>query len=440
MDSIDFILSKAKACGATGTDIVMTQGESVSIAYRLGKLEKLERSEGFDVGIRVFIGQKSAIVSSSDTREAALAQAVEKAVAMAKYVPDDAYSSLAQPEQLATTLPALDAFDATDVSPEQLIEACQQAEDIARSHKGITNSEGAEAGYGKATITLATSNGFCQTYASSHHSLSACVLAGEGTEMERDYDYTTATYYSDLAPAAQIGQKAAEKALKRLNPRKVKTGSYPVIYDKELAGSLLRSFAGAINGQAVARGTTFLKESLGKAIFPKGIRILDDPHRPRGLRSKPFDAEGLATSPIAFVEDGVLTAWVLDLATAKQLNMHSNARATRSVGSAPSPSVTNLTITGGTATLNELLLEAKTGFYVTETMGMGVNLITGDYSQGASGFWIENGNIAYPVSEVTIASTLQEMFATLVLANDGVYKTGIDAPSLLIPKMTIAGE
>jgi PmbA protein len=320
-----------------------------------------------------------------------------------------------------------------------LIEHAAAAEDAARAVPGVTNSEGAEAGWGRSKVVLAASNGFSGSYETSGHGVSVAVVAGNGTGMERDYDFSSAVYGTDLDDAAAVGKRAGERAVKRLKPRKVASQKVPVVFDPRVARGIIGHLTGAISGPAIARGTSFLKDKLGQQIFTKGIAVREDPHRRRGLRSKPFDAEGIANRARAIVEDGVLTTWLLDLASARQLGLKTTGHAARGTGSPPGPSPTNLWLEPGKLSPQALMADIAQGFYVTELMGMGVNGITGDYSRGAAGFWIEKGALAYPVSEVTIAGNLKEMFLHLAAASDLEFKTGFDAPTVRIEGMTVAG-
>jgi len=433
------ILDAAKKAGADAADAVVYNAASLSVACRMGELEKLERAESNDLGLRVFVGRRQAMVSSTDFEPSTLKEVVERAVAMATAAPEDPYCGLADPGQIVTDPPLIDICDNSEPANEALIDAARAAEDAARAVPGITNTEGAETGWSRAEIAIAATNGFARTYSTSSHSLAASVIAGEGTAMERDYDYTSAVYYDDLEKPVDIGRSAGERAVKRLNARKVKTQQVPVIYDPRISGGLVRHYAGGINGSSIARGTSFLKDSMGKKIFADGINIIDDPHRPRGFRSKPFDAEGLPNTKKALAENGVLTTWVLDLAAARQLGLESTGNASRGTSSPPSPAVTNLYMEPGTQSPAELMADIENGFYITELIGMGINMITGDYSRGATGFWIENGEITYPVSEMTIAGSLKDMFANLVPADDLVFRYGTDAPTIRIDGMTVAG-
>ncbi|HLI20709.1 MAG TPA: TldD/PmbA family protein [Stellaceae bacterium] len=433
------LIARAKKAGADAADAVLFESASLSHAQRLGKVEKLERSEGYDLGLRVFIGARQAIVSSNDRSSAALAELIERAIAMAKTVPEDPYCGLAAPEELAKDWPALDLDDPAEPAPQVLIDRAGAAEDAARAVNGVTNSEGAEASWSRSRVALVASNGFAGSYSGTHSSISAAVLAGTGTQMERDYDYSTAVWAEDLLDPKEIGKSAGERAVKRLKPRKVPTQKVPVVFDPRVSGGMLRHLVGAISGPAIARGTSFLKDKLGQQIFPAGLNIVDDPHRKRGLRSKPFDGEGVRNVRRALVEDGVLKTWLLDRRSASQLGLKSTGHASRGTSGPPGPAPTNLYMEPGKLTPEALIADIRQGFYVTEMMGMGINGVTGDYSRGAAGFWIENGAIAYPVSEVTVASNLKEMFLHLTAANDLVFKTGNDAPTLRIEGMTVAG-
>ncbi|HJU17927.1 MAG TPA: metallopeptidase TldD-related protein [Stellaceae bacterium] len=439
LDLLQDLVGRARRGGADAADAVWVEGIALSHARRLGKTEKLERSEGMDLGLRVLIGRQQAIVSSSDRSPAALSELVERAVAMARTVPPDPFCGLAEPEQIARDWPHLDMLDPAEPAVEVLIERARAAEEAALAVDGVSNSEGAEAGWGRTNIALVASNGFAGLHSGSSHGVSVAVLSGQGSAMERDYDFSSAVYAADLADPAAIGRSAGERAVKRLNPRKMPTCRCPVIFEPRVARSLLSHLMGAIAGPAIARGTSFLKDRLGQAIFPAAITIVDDPHRPRGLRSRPFDGEGIATRRRAFVDKGVLTSWILDLRSARQLGLATTGHAGRGTSSPPSPSASNLWIEPGPQTPQELISDIKNGFYVTEMMGMGVNGVTGDYSRGAAGFWIENGAVAFPVSEMTVAGNLKDMFARLVAANDLAFKAGVDSPTLRIDDMTVAG-
>ena len=434
------LIAKASKAGADAADAVYVESISLSVAQRLGNPEKLERSESFDVGLRVFDGKRQAIVSSSDMGPEALDELVERAIAMSRSVPEDPYCGLAEPDQLASEILDIDLCDDTEPATETLVDWVTRAEETARAVEGVTNSEGAEAGWGRARVAVAATNGFAQTYAGSSASLSVSVLAGEGTGMETDYDFSSAVYVEDLRSPEDIGRQAGENTVKRLNPRKAETAQVPVIYDTRVSRGLLGHLSGAVNGSSIARKTSFLADKMGEAVFGETITIVDDPHRPRGLRSKPFDGEGVANQKRNIVEGGRLTTWIMDLRSARQLGLETTGHASRGTGSPPSPSATNLYLENGTLSPAELMADIDSGFYVTSLMGFGVNGLTGDYSRGAAGFWIENGKISYPVSEMTIAGNLKNMFAELTPANDLEFRYGVDAPTIRIDGMTVAGQ
>jgi len=434
------VIARARRAGADAADAVLVEGASMAHSQRLGKTEKLERSESYDLGLRVLFGKRQAIVSSNDRSAAALGELVERAATMARAVPEDPFCGIADPDQIARGWPDLDTSDPEEPTPEALIARARAAEEAALAVAGVTNSEGAEASWSRAAVALAASNGFAGAYDDSGHSVSAAVLAGSGTGMERDYDYSSAVYAADLQDPAAIGKSAGERAVRRLGARKVATAKVPIVFDPRVSRSLVGHLIGAIVGPAIARGTSFLKDKLGERIFPQAITIIDDPHRRRGLRSKPFDGEGIANRRRAIIENGVLTTWLLDLHSARQLGLVTTGHASRGTSSPPSPSPTNLWLEPGAVSREALIGDIAKGFYVNELMGMGVNGVTGDYSRGAAGFWIENGTFAYPVSEVTIAGNLKSMFQELTAASDLEFKTGNDAPTLRVDGMMLAGS
>ena len=437
---LDSLIQAARKAGADAADALLVESVSAGVSYRLGKLEDVERAESTDLGLRVFVGAKVAFVSSNDLSKDRLAGLPERAVAMARLAPEDKYAGLAPKELLARDFPSLDLEDRDEPSTETLIERARAVEGAAMAVPGITNSEGGGASFGRSSIALATSEGFRGGYAATSHGIGVAVLGGEGTGMERDYAESSARHASDMEAPGVVGKRAGERTIKRLNPRQAKSQRAPVIYDPRVSASLVGSFAGAISGSSIARGVSFLKDKMGQAVFGPAINIIDDPHRLRGHRSKPFDGEGVANRKMALIENGVLTAWLLDTASAKQLGLTTNGHAARGTGGPPSPSTTNLYMAPGKLSPEELMADIKDGFYVTETMGFGVNGVTGDYSQGAAGFWIENGKIAYPVSGVTIASNLKEMFLNLTPANDLEFRHGTNAPMIRVEGMTIAGS
>jgi PmbA protein len=438
LEILEDLLKRAKAKGAEAADCLIVRDISLNVAQRLGKREKLERSEAQDLGLRVFIGKRQAIVSTSDLEPKTLDELAERAVAMARVVPEDEFCGLADPALLVKMPVPLDLEDKTEPSEAELTEMIAKAEDAARAVPGVTNSEGAEAGWGKVEIALAASNGFRGGYATSRWGISVSVLAGEGTGMERDYDFASAVFGESLPDPVALGKSAGERAVRRLGPRKASTAKVPIVYDPRVANGLIGHFVGAINGASIARGTSFLKDKMGQQVFARGIRIIDDPHRPRGLRSKPFDGEGVANKKRALIEDGVLTTWLLDSRSARQLKLTTTGHASRGTSSPPSPSGTNLYLEPGKVTPAELMSDIKQGFYVTELIGMGVNGVTGDYSRGAAGFMVRGGQIAEPLAEITIASNLTDMFATLEPASDLEFRRGIDSPTLLVPDMAVA--
>ena len=439
LDLLDDLLGRAKAAGAEAADAVVFDSIALAHARRLGALERLEREESQDIGLRILLGKHQAFVSSTDSSSGALDELVTRALAMARSVPEDAYCGLAEPGQLARDVPEIEVYDPEEPATEVLIERARACEEAARAIAGVTNSEGAEAGWSSSRIALAASNGFSGGYAVSRHTMGVSVLAGEGLGMERDYEFASRTHGGDLEDPAEIGRRAGARAVKRLGARKAATGRFPVVYDPRVSNGLLRHLASAISGPAVARGTSFLKDKMGEAIFAQGITIVDDPHRPRGLRSKPFDGEGIANGRRNVVEHGCLTTWILSLSSARQLGLETTGHAARGTSGPPGPSVSNLFMEPGTAGPAELMADIDQGFYVTELMGMGVNTVTGDYSRGASGFWIENGELAHPVSEVTVAGNLKDMFLALTPADDLEFRYGTDAPTLRIDDMTVAG-
>lgn len=438
-DLLHSLLRAAKAAGADAADALFVENVSASVSYRLGKLEEVERAEASDVGLRVFVGQRVAFVSSTDFSKACVGGLPQRAVAMAKLAPEDKFACLAPRERLARSIPDLDLEDPDEPPAGLLVERARCVEEAAMAVKGITNSEGGGASFGRAAIALATSEGFYGRYAGTHHSIGVAVLAGEGMAMERDYDSASARRAGDLDPPETVGKRAGERAVARLGPRKAKSQAVPVVFDPRESAGLLGHLTGAISGASIARGVSFLKDRLGQEIFAPSITVVDDPHRLRGLRSKPFDGEGVANARMAIVENGVLKTWLLDCASAKQLGLETTGHAARGTGGPPHPSSTNFHMLPGALSPEELMADIAEGFYVTELMGMGVNGVTGDYSRGASGFWIEKGRISYPVSEVTIAGNLKDMYRALTPANDLVFRYGTNAPTCRIEGMTVAG-
>ncbi|HEY6992184.1 MAG TPA: TldD/PmbA family protein [Xanthobacteraceae bacterium] len=438
-DLAERLVTAARRAGADAADALAVRSVSLAVEVREGAVEESERSEGDDVGLRVFVGRRQAVVSSNDVK-ADVDGLAGRAIAMARAAPEDPFAGLADPAQLARDIPDLDLLDPDLPRVTLLEERAKRAESAALAVKGVTKSGGASASAGIAGMVLVTSQGFRGAYLNSGQSVSMTAIAGEGTAMERDYDYSSALHGADLEPPEKVGRTAAERTVERLNPRKVETKRVPVVFDRRVAGSLVGHLAGAINGSAVARKTSFLKDRLGEQLFRSGIHVIDDPRRKRGLRSRPFDAEGVATRRLAVVEDGMLTSWFLDSATARELGFVTTGHAQRGVSSTPAPGPSNLHLSAGADTPEALMADIAEGFYVTDLIGMGVNQVTGDYSRGASGFWIENGRRSYPVSEVTIAGNLIEMFRALSPANDLEFRFGTNAPTLRVEGLTVAGR
>lgn len=440
LDMLDDLIARARKAGADAADAVAVSSTSLSVSHRLGKAEGVERAEATDLGLRVFLGKRQAIASTTDFSPAGLKRTIEQAISMVKVAPDDPWCGLADEKDLACEIADLDIAGAGEPDPLALTALAAEAEDAARAIAGVTNSEGAEAGWSRGDIALATSTGFRGGYASGHYGLSVSVLAGTGTGMETDHAFSAAVHVEDLKAAAELGREAGDRAVARLNPRKVSTQRVPVVFENRLSGRLLRALAGAISGPSIARGTSFLKDCLDKEIFAPDISVIDDPHRLRGLRSKPFDGEGVANARRAIIDRGRLTTWLLDSTSARQLGLVSTGHAARGTSSPPSPTPTNFYMEPGRLSRDELIKNIVNGLFVTDLMGMGVNGVTGDYSQGAAGFWIENGELTYPVSEITIASNLKDMFRAMTAGSDLEFRSGTDAPSLRIEGMTVAGK
>ena len=434
------LVAAARRAGADQADALAVRSVSLAVEVRDGAVEESERSEGDDLGLRVIVGRKQAVVSTNDLKGDSFDALAERAVAMARAAPDDPFAGLADASQLARGVPALDLLDPDMPNVTTLEARAREAEAAGLAVRGVTKSGGASASAGIGGLVLVTSHGFHGATIASRHGISMTAIAGDGTGMERDYDFSSTLHASDLEDAQAIGRRAGKRAVERLNPRKVTTRRVPVVFDSRISGSMVGHLASAANGSSVARKTSFLREKLGQRIFAPGIHIIDDPLRPRGLRSRPFDAEGIAGRSRHLVEDGVLKTWILDCATARELGLQTTGHAQRGVSSTPSPGVSNLHMAPGGKSPDELIADITDGFYVTDMIGMGVNLVTGDYSRGASGFWIENGERTYPVSEVTIAGHLSEIFASLAPANDLVFRYGTNAPTLRIEGMTVAGQ
>ena len=439
LDFLSSLVKKAEKGGADAADAVLFESMSLEVSYRLGKREDLERSESKDLGIRIFKGKKQAIVSSTDITASSLDELLERGLSMAAAMPDDPYCGLADTDHLSKNHPDLDLNEDHDPAPEALYYLAAKAEEAALAVDGVSNSENAGAGWNRNRIALVTSSGFTGSYATSSHSIFASVIAGEGTAMERDYDFSSARHTADLDAPEKIGTKAGEQAVKRLKPRKVESQQVPVLFDPRVSRSILGHFSSAISGTSVARGTSFLKDRLDTAVFKPDIVIVDDPHRPRGLASKPFDGEGVTNRKWLLVDQGVLTTWVLDSASARQLELQTTGHASRGTSGPPSPNTTNLYMQPGDQSPEELIGGIDDGLYVTELIGFGVNGVTGDYSRGGAGFWIEKGELAYPVSELTIAGNLRDMFLETTPANDLMFRYGSNAPTLRIDGLMVAG-
>ncbi len=432
------LVETALKAGADACDVVVARSQSLGSEVRDGKVENTARSESDDFALRVFCGNRVATVSANNI--AGRVELAERAVAMAKVSPEDPYQGLAPADVLAENWPDLDLCDPAPADAATLAEHALACEAAGLAVSGVSKSMGARAGWGLSGFVLATSTGFAGSYAVSRFSTSAAMVAGEGTGMERDYDFHSVTHRADLKDPAEIGRVAGERVVRRLNPRQVKSGSVPVIFDRRIAAGMLGALMGAINGASVARKTSFLRDSMGKQVANEAITIFDDPLRVRGLGSRPFDGEGMATAPFTFVDGGVLKDWLLDWATARELGLPaSNAHAARG-GSGTSPSPSNCHIANGDRSPEQMMADIGTGLLLTETIGHGVNMVTGDYSKGAAGYWIENGEIAYPVSEITIAGNLKDMFLNMAPADDLEFKGAANAPSLLVEGMTLGGK
>jgi len=439
-DRAERLVKAARAAGANAADAVALRSMSLSIEVRDGAVEESERAEGDDIGLRVLVGRRQAVVSTNDLSVDGAATLAERAVAMARVAPEDKFAGLADPDLLAHDFPDLDLIDPDLPTVATLEAAARAAEAAGLEVKGVTKSGGASASAGIGGMVLVTSHGFHGAYLGSRHGISMTAIAGEGTGMERDYDYSSALHASDLDSPGKIGRTAGERAVARLNPRKVTTRKVPVVFDPRVAGSIVSHLASAANGASIARKTSFLRDKMGARLFANGIRIIDDPLRKRGLRSQPFDGEGVGGKKLALIDDGVLHSWLLDCATARELGLVTTGHAQRGTSSVPSPGPSNLHMEPGTLSPDALIGDITDGFYVTDLIGMGANMVTGDYSRGASGFWIENGKRTYPVSEVTIAGHLLDIFRGVTPASDLEFRYGINAPTLRLEGLTVAGQ
>ncbi|MFD1913238.1 TldD/PmbA family protein [Halodurantibacterium flavum] len=437
------LLGAARRAGAEAADAIAISGTSVSIDVRSGQLEQAERSEGLEIGLRVLIGKRQACVSASDTRDSTIAAMAERAVAMAREAPEDRWIGLAEADQLATLRDAggLELFDPTpEPEPAALQDDARRAEAAALAVAGISKVQSAGAGYGRQAIHLAATNGFSGGYMRTSRGVSCVAITGEGTGMERDYFGDSRVFQSDLMAPEEVGRIAAERTIARRGARKPPTGAFPVLYDERVAAGLISHLLSAINGSTVARGSGWLRDRMGEQVLPKGLSVIEDPLRPRVSGSRVFDAEGLATARRAWVEDGVLRGWVTDLATGRKLATGSTANAMRGTSAPPAPGTTNISLTQGERSRDDLLREMGRGLLVTSLLGASINPNTGDYSRGASGFWVEGGEIAWPVNECTIAGNLRDMLLSLIPANDARTHLSSVVPSLLVEGLTIAGE
>ncbi len=439
-DRAERLVKAARAAGADAADAVAVRGLSQSIEVRDGQVEESESSEGDDLGLRVLVGRRQAVVSTNDMSGDGAKALAERAVAMARAAPEDKYAGLADEAQLAHSFPDLDLIDRDLPTVAELEKMAQAAEQAGLTVKGVAKSGGASASAGIGGMVLVTSHGFRGAYLGSRHGVSMTAIAGEGTGMERDYDYSSALHRADLESPEKIGRTAGERAIARLNPRKVTTRKVPVVFDPRVANSLVGHVASAVNGASIARKTSFLKDKMGVKLFANGIRIIDDPLRKRGLRSHPFDGEGVAGKKLALVDDGVLMSWILDCSTARELGLVTTGHAQRGVSSSPSPGASNLHLEAGAVSPEDLIADINDGFYVTDLIGSGASMVTGDYSRGASGFWIENGKCTYAVSEVTIAGHLLDIFRTMTPANDLEFKYGVNASTVRLEGLTVAGQ
>ena len=439
-DTAAQLLDLAMKAGAEQASAAAAWNDGIEASARDGVVEEVGRSESLDLGIRVIIGEKQACVSASSGKPDVLHELAERAVAMARETPDDPYCGLPDAANLAKDFPDCDLFDPSETDADTLRDMALTADQAARDVDGIAKTDGSGASWSRRRAALVMSNGFSAERQGSFWSASCTAIAGEGLGMERDYAWTSARFREDLRDVAEIGREAGERTVRRLNPRKAKTCAVPVIYDRRLAASLLGSFLGSINGASVARGSSFLKDKLGQQVFAQGLSITDDPHRIRGQASRPFDGEGLPTRKLELIRDGALTTWILDTATGKQLGMDSTGSASFGIGSAPRPSSSNVTLAPGQRTRADMIAGLEEGFLITEMLGASINATTGDYSRGASGFWIENGEIAYPVTEATVAGNLIEIFANLEPAEDLPLDRSIASPSVLVTGLQISGE
>ncbi|MDP3173803.1 MAG: TldD/PmbA family protein [Phenylobacterium sp.] len=438
---LEDVVKAALAAGADAAEAVGADRRALSVTVRLGKLEEVEREESRDLGLRVFVGRRHATVSGSDISAEARAKLVERAVAMARLAPEDPYSGLADPALLARgPLPDLDLFDAEEPSPEDLEARARIAEDAARTVEGVVNSDGASGSWSSNQWRLVTSGGFSAPHRASAFSLGASAIAGDGQVMETGHDYRTVRWRADLPAPESLGTEAGRRAAQRLGARKIDSTTAPVIFENRLASSLMGPLIGAIAGPSIARGTSFLKDKLGQQLFAKGVNVIDDPHRLRGLGSAPFDDEGVANRRHALIDDGVLTTWLLNSSSARQLGLTTTGHASRGLAGPPGVGPSNLTLQPGDADRADLMRQAKDGLLITSMFGPSLNGNTGDWSVGCSGFWFEDGELAYPVTEITVAGNLLDIFARMIPGSDLEIRGASNAPSILVDALAIAGR
>ena len=437
------LLDAAQKAGADAADAIALSGTSVSVDVREGQLEHAERAEGQDIGLRVFVGQRVASVSGSDASAETIAQMAERAVAMAQEAPEDPHAGLADPAQLARSFDsaALELADpASAPEPALLQSRALAAEEAARAVPDVTQVSGASATTSRTDIGVAATNGLSAELTRTGHSVHCTAIAGTGLGMERDHDGDSRVLFSELRSPEEIGATAGARAVQRVGARKPPTGRYPVLFDERVATSLIGHLLAAINGQAIARGASWLLDGVDGPVLPDGIDLIEDPHRPRVAGSRFFDGEGLPTQRRALVEDGILRGYLLDLSSARKLGLAPTGNAARGVTGGPSPRAWNMTLTQGAARQEALIAQMGTGLLVTYLIGATINPNTGDYSRGAAGHWVENGEIAYPVNQCTIAGNLREMLRSLVPANDARTHLSHVVPSLLVSGLTVAGN
>ncbi len=438
--ALELLLSKAKSFGAEKADAVATHGRSVHVTVRGGEMEEVDNSEGRDIGLRVLIGQQQACVSSSDLSTVSLEKLAERAVAMARLAPADPFCGIAETSANSENVADLELFDPTEFTPNELLDRALRIEAAALDVKGVTQAEGMTADCSSSAVCFATSDGFNKGWLSSHHGLSGMALAISGDEMERDFDFHSSRWFEDLRDPESIGLRAGERAIARLGAKQIASGEMPVLFDHRVSASLLSAFLGAINGRAIARGTSFLKEKMGEAIFRKSVNIIDDPLIKRGHASRPWDGEGVNVRQMHLIKDGILKSWLLNTSAGKQLGLQTTGHAARGIGSPPGIAPSNSYIAAGLKSPADLMKDIGKGLLVMEMFGPSLNPNTGDYSVGVAGFNIENGEPTHAVSEITIAGNILDMYKTLEPANDLLFESSASAPSLLIERMMIAGQ